>query len=145
MTITKTSHRLCEMVVSLGSQGTLVTGTKTEPVIVAQYRRCLLCTCVSSIDEITHVHFTRVSANLGFVTGIKQQLLPQLSPIMWNGCFSGSTGNFCNGHENRACYCEINIRDVCREPASPLSRWNETQCMQCKIQGCLYIMLHMPC
>jgi hypothetical protein len=45
---------------------------------------------------------------------------------MWNGCFSGPTGNFGNGHENRACYCEINIRDVFREPASPLSRLNET-------------------
>jgi hypothetical protein len=29
-------------------------------------------------------------------------------------------------HENKARYCEINIRDAFREPASPLSRRNET-------------------
>jgi hypothetical protein len=46
---------------------------------------------------------------------------------MWNGCFSGPTRNIGNGHENRARYCEINIRDAFREPASPLSRRNETR------------------
>jgi hypothetical protein len=30
------------------------------------------------LDEMRRVYFTRVSAQLGFVTGIKQQLLPQL-------------------------------------------------------------------
>jgi hypothetical protein len=39
-----------------------------------------------------------------------------------NDCFSGTTGNFGNGHQNEASYCEINIRDACGEPASPMSR-----------------------
>jgi hypothetical protein len=39
-----------------------------------------------------------------------------------NDCFSGLTGNFGNGHQNKARYCEINIGDVCGEPASPMSR-----------------------
>jgi hypothetical protein len=30
------------------------------------------------LDEIRHIYFTWVSAQLGFVTGIKQQTLPQL-------------------------------------------------------------------
>jgi hypothetical protein len=30
------------------------------------------------LDEMRHAHFTRVLAQLGFVTGIKQQPLPQL-------------------------------------------------------------------
>jgi hypothetical protein len=30
------------------------------------------------LDEMRRVYFTRISAQLGFVTGIKQQLLPQL-------------------------------------------------------------------
>jgi hypothetical protein len=30
------------------------------------------------LDEMRRLHFTCVSAQLGFVTGIKQQLLPQL-------------------------------------------------------------------
>jgi hypothetical protein len=37
------------MIVSLGPQGTLVTGTKTEPVTVIQYRRCVLLNCVSTV------------------------------------------------------------------------------------------------
>jgi hypothetical protein len=36
------------MVVSLDPQGTFVTGTNAKPVTVAQYRRCLLCTCFST-------------------------------------------------------------------------------------------------
>jgi hypothetical protein len=44
-----TSHRSREMVVSLGSQRTFVMGTKAKPVTVAQYRRRLLCTHVSTI------------------------------------------------------------------------------------------------
>jgi hypothetical protein len=36
-----------------------------------------------------------------------------------------------NGHENRACYYEINIRDVFREPTSPPSRRNETHLFLC--------------
>jgi hypothetical protein len=38
-----------------------------------------------------------------------------------NDCFSGPTGNFGNGHQNKARYCEINIRDVCGEPTSLMS------------------------
>jgi hypothetical protein len=45
---------------------------------------------------------------------------------MWNGSLSGPTGNFGNGHENRARCCNINIRDAFCEPTSPLSRRNET-------------------
>jgi hypothetical protein len=48
-TVTTSSHRLREMAVSLGTKGTFVTGTKAKPVTVAQYRRRLLCTCVSTI------------------------------------------------------------------------------------------------
>jgi hypothetical protein len=77
--------------------------------------------CLLYLDEMRHVYFTRVSAHLGFVTGIKQRPLPQLVT-----CFSGLTGDFGNGHENRARYCEINIGDACCEPTSPLSRRNET-------------------
>jgi hypothetical protein len=34
--------------------------------------------CLIYLDEIIHVYFRRVLAHLGFVTDIKQQLLPQL-------------------------------------------------------------------
>jgi hypothetical protein len=39
------------MVVSLGLEGTLVTGTNTEPVTWTQHRRCVLWTCVSSVSR----------------------------------------------------------------------------------------------
>jgi hypothetical protein len=39
-----------------------------------------------------------------------------------NYCISEPTRNFGNGHQNKACYCEINISDVCGEPASPMSQ-----------------------
>jgi hypothetical protein len=39
-----------------------------------------------------------------------------------NDCFSGPTGNFDNRHQNKARYCEINIRDACGQPASPMSQ-----------------------
>jgi hypothetical protein len=48
MTVTTTSHRSREMAVSLGPQGTFVTGTKAKPVTVAQYQRRLMCTRVST-------------------------------------------------------------------------------------------------
>jgi hypothetical protein len=35
-----------------------------------------------------------------------------------NDCFSGPKGNFGNGHQNKARYYEINIRDACGELAS---------------------------
>jgi hypothetical protein len=39
-----------------------------------------------------------------------------------NDYFTGPTGNFGNGHQNKVRYCEINIGDACGEPASPMSR-----------------------
>jgi hypothetical protein len=39
-----------------------------------------------------------------------------------NDRFSGPTGNFGNGLQNKARDCEINIRDVCGEPASVMSQ-----------------------
>jgi hypothetical protein len=39
-----------------------------------------------------------------------------------NDCFSGPTGNFGNGHQNKARYCGINIRDACGKRASPMSQ-----------------------
>jgi hypothetical protein len=39
-----------------------------------------------------------------------------------NVCFSGLTGNFGNRYQNKVCYCEINIRDACGQPASPMSQ-----------------------
>jgi hypothetical protein len=58
MIVTTTSHRSCEMVVSLGPQGTLVTGMKTEPDTVKLTSETrfvnlrLLC-----LDEMRHVYF----------------------------------------------------------------------------------------
>jgi hypothetical protein len=49
MTVTTTSHQSREMTISLGPHRTLVTDTKTKLVTVAQYRRRLLCSCVSTI------------------------------------------------------------------------------------------------
>jgi hypothetical protein len=84
-TVTITNHQSREMAVSLGPQRTLVTGTKTEPVTVTQHQRRVLWNCthyvklrLRCLDEMRHIYFTRVSAQLGFVTSIKQQPLPQL-------------------------------------------------------------------
>jgi hypothetical protein len=58
--------------------------------------------------------------------GIKQQLLlSQLVTGNVKWLFLWAQMNFGNGHESKALYCEINRRDACREPASPLSRRNE--------------------
>jgi hypothetical protein len=37
------------------------------------------------LDALRHIYFTRVSVHIGFVTGIKQRLLPQLvtSHVKW--------------------------------------------------------------
>jgi hypothetical protein len=40
-----------------------------------------------------------------------------------NDCLFGTTGNFGNRHQNKARYCEINIRDACGELASLMSQW----------------------
>jgi hypothetical protein len=58
-TIITISHRSREMAISLAAQRTLVTGTKTKPVTGTQHQQ-------------------HVSAQLIFVTGIKQQPLPTL-------------------------------------------------------------------
>jgi hypothetical protein len=63
-TITTTNHWSREMAVSPGPQRTLATR------FMKLRLRCL--------DKMRHVYFTRISAQLGFVTGIKQQPLPQL-------------------------------------------------------------------
>jgi hypothetical protein len=59
------------MVVSLGPQGTLATGTKTQPVTAISetpsvYLRLLY------LDEMRYVYFMRISAHLGFIMDIKQ-------------------------------------------------------------------------
>ena len=67
------------MTVSLGPQGTLVTGTRTEPVTVKSISETRVVNLhLRCLDEMRRVYLTRVSAQLGFVTGIKQQPLPQL-------------------------------------------------------------------
>jgi hypothetical protein len=67
------------MVVSLAPQRTLVTGTKTKLVTGTQHqRRFFMKPRLRCLDEMRRVYFTCVSAQLVFVTGIKQQLLPQL-------------------------------------------------------------------
>jgi hypothetical protein len=58
MTITTTSHRSREMAVSLGPQGTLVTGMKTEPVTVkltSEARSVNLR--LLYLDEMRHICF----------------------------------------------------------------------------------------
>jgi hypothetical protein len=58
MTITTTSHRSREMAVSLGPQGTLVTGMKTEPVTVkltSEVRSVNLR--LLYLDEMRHICF----------------------------------------------------------------------------------------
>jgi hypothetical protein len=49
-TVTITSHRSREMVVSLGPQGSLVMGANTDHVTRTQHRRCVFCTCISYIS-----------------------------------------------------------------------------------------------
>jgi hypothetical protein len=67
------------MVVSLAPKRILVTSTKTKPVTRTQHQRRVLSKLrLRCLDEMRRVYFTRVSAQLVFVTGIKQQPLPQL-------------------------------------------------------------------
>jgi hypothetical protein len=72
------------MAISLGPQGTLVIGTKPQLVTIAQYRNAC-CARLHYVDELRRVCFTRVSAHIRFVTGIKQRLLQQLvtSHVKW--------------------------------------------------------------
>jgi hypothetical protein len=69
-TVTTTSHGSHEMAISLGPQRTLVMGTKTETRSMELHLWC--------INEMRRVYFTRISAQLVFKTGTKQQPLPQL-------------------------------------------------------------------
>jgi hypothetical protein len=79
MTVTTTSHWSREMAVSLGPQGTLVMGMKIELVTVKLTSKTRSVNLrLLYLDEMRHVYSTRVSTQLGFVTGIRQQLLPQL-------------------------------------------------------------------
>jgi hypothetical protein len=73
------------------------------------------------IDELRHIYFTRVSAHIGFVTGIKQRPLPQLVTGQVNWIFLWAHNELWQWAWNRARYCEINIRDTFHEHASPLS------------------------
>jgi hypothetical protein len=82
--------------------------------------------CLLRVDQMRRVYVTCISAELGLVTSIKQQPLPQLinGHVKW--LFLWTIGNFGNRHQKRAHYCELNIRDACCEPTSRLSRQNET-------------------
>jgi hypothetical protein len=78
MTVTTANHQSREMAVSLGPQRTLVMGTNTKPVTVSQHQRHVLETASPMYQQnemgLFHVHLSTI----GFVTGIKQQPLPQL-------------------------------------------------------------------
>jgi hypothetical protein len=80
------------------------------------------------LEEIRRVYFMRVSAQLVFVTGIKQRPLPQLVTGHMKRLFSGLTWNFGNGHEtepvivkltsevhsvNRRLHCLDEMRRIC--------------------------------
>jgi hypothetical protein len=87
--------------------------------------------CLLYRDEMRRVYFTHVSSHLGFVTGIKQRLLPQLviDHVKWRFLWAHK-GTLVAGMKTCR-YCEINIRDACREPVSPLSRQNKTHLFPC--------------
>jgi hypothetical protein len=122
-TVSTTSHRSREMVVSLAPQRTLVTGTKTKPVTGTHHQQCVLWNFVSDVStNETRIFHARLST-----TNIRNRY--QTTTVTTtshrsgeNDCFSGPTGNFGNGHQNKARYCEINIRDACAEPASLMSQ-----------------------
>jgi hypothetical protein len=78
-TVTTTSHRSREMAVSLGPTENFgnrhqnrarYSNSTSETCSVKLHLRCL--------DEMRCIYFTRVSTQLGFVTGTKEQPLPQL-------------------------------------------------------------------
>jgi hypothetical protein len=67
------------MAVFLGPQGTFVSGTKAKPVTeVSMSETPDVNLRLHYLDELRRVYFTRVLVHIGFVTGIKQRLLPQL-------------------------------------------------------------------
>jgi hypothetical protein len=57
MTVTTTSHRSREMVVSLGPQGTLVTGMKIEPVTVKTSETRSVNLRLLCLDEMRRICF----------------------------------------------------------------------------------------
>jgi hypothetical protein len=57
MTVTTTSHRSREMVVSLGPQGTLVTGMKIEPVTVKTSETHSVNLRLLCLDEMRRICF----------------------------------------------------------------------------------------
>jgi hypothetical protein len=56
------------------------------------------------LDKMRRIYLKCVSAQLGFVMGIKQQPLPQLVTDHVKWLFLWPTWNFGNGHQNRAHY-----------------------------------------
>jgi hypothetical protein len=79
MIVTKTSHRSREMTVFLGPTGNFRNGHRSK----AHYRSSISETPdvhlrLHYLDKMRRVYFMRVSAQLVFITGIKQQLLPKL-------------------------------------------------------------------
>jgi hypothetical protein len=116
-TVTTTNHWSCEMTVCLGPQRTLVTGTKTKPVTGTQHQRRVLWNCVSDVSTKWDVSISRASHTTRIRNGHQTTTVTTISHrSRENDCFSGPTGNFGNGHQNRAYYCEINIGDACGEP-----------------------------
>jgi hypothetical protein len=79
MTVTKTSHRSREMAVFSGPTGNFRNGHQRK----ARYISSILempdvHLRLHYLDKMRHIYFMLVSAQLVFVTGIKQRPLPQL-------------------------------------------------------------------
>jgi hypothetical protein len=78
-TVTITSHRSREVTCFSGPTGNF--GNRHQS--TAHYNSSISETLavhlrLHYLDKLRHVYFTRVSAHIGFVTGIKQRPLPQL-------------------------------------------------------------------
>jgi hypothetical protein len=74
------------------------------------------------LDEMRRVYFTRLSTTRicnGYQT---TTIITTSHQSHENDYFSGSTGNFGNGKQNKARNYEINIGDACGEPASLMSQ-----------------------
>jgi hypothetical protein len=57
MTVTTTSHRSREMAVSLGPQGTLVTGMETELTVKLTPETLFVNLRLLCLDEMRHIYF----------------------------------------------------------------------------------------
>jgi hypothetical protein len=78
------------------------------------------------LDELRRVYFTHVSAHIGFVTGIKQQPLPQPVTSHMKWLFLLAHRELWSRAWKQSPLLWNNIRYAFREPMSPLSRRNET-------------------